>query len=228
MSASLTRNSTQNDRRMPTFIRVLIADDHALVRKGLIQLFNLSDDIRAAGEAINGPDVIAQARQTACELILLDLNMPGSSGLELIVQLRGMADIAPILVLSTHDEPQIVRRAFTAGAAGYLTKDSDPELLLRAIRKVAAGLRFLDPTLAQAMAFDIAAQAGKPRHESLSPREQEVLMLLAGGHSVNAVAERLGLSNKTVSTHKARLMEKMDFATNVDLVKYALNNQLVD
>lgn len=121
-----------------------------------------------------------------------------------------------------------MRRAFAAGAAGYLTKDSDPDLLLRAVRKVAAGLRFLDPTLTQAMAFDIAEHADKARHESLSPREQEVLLLLAGGHSVNAIAERLGLSNKTVSTHKARLMEKMDFATNVELVKYALNNQIVD
>lgn len=225
----LAQDITQNDYRMPTTpIRVLIADDHALVRKGLIQLFNLSDDIRATGEAIDGSQVLDLLRLAPFDLILLDLNMPGISGLDLIARLRRQEDTPPILVLSMHDEPQIVRRAFSAGATGYLTKDADPDQLLGAMRKVAAGLRFLDPALAQSMAFEIADQSDIAKHETLSRREREVFLLLARGHGVNDIAGQMHISNKTVSTHKARLMEKMAFATHVDLVKYALSHRLVD
>lgn len=209
-------------------IRLLLADDHALVREGLKQLFLLTHDIAVGAEAINGLQVVELLRHEHFDVVLLDLSMPGLCGPDLIAHIRQQAGAPPILVLSMHGDPQIVRRALVAGATGYLTKDNDPELLLAAIRKVAAGHRFLDPVLAQAMAFEIANLNDRPPHEMLSEREREVFLLLARGFGINDIADHLVISNKTVSTHKSRLMEKMRFNTTADLVKYALRHRLVD
>jgi DNA-binding NarL/FixJ family response regulator len=208
-------------------IRVLMADDHGIVREGLKQLFALSPDILVVHEAVSGGEVLAALRAGGVDLILLDMTMPGISGVNLITRLRSHEHCPPILVLSMHNEIQIARRALAAGVAGYLTKDSDPATLMSAIRKVAAGGRFIDPALAEKMVFD-SGNAELPPHDVLSEREYDVLRLLVHGMGVNQIADELKISNKTVSTHKARLMQKMDFHNNAELVRYAVAHGLVE
>ena len=208
--------------------RLFIADDHTLVREGLKQLFAFADDMTVAGEAESGSQVLDAVRDGGFDLLLLDMTMPGISGVDLIARIRSQETKLPILVLSMHNEPQIVKRALKAGANGYLTKDSDPERLLAAIRKVANGGGYIDPAVAEQMAFDSAGGRREVLHERLSARELEVLRLLAKGLSVNQIADSFAVSNKTVSTHKARLMEKMGIRTNAELVRYAMTNGLVE
>lgn len=205
-------------------IRVLIADDHALMREGLKRLFALVTDIVAVAEASNGDEALACLARGGIDLLLLDITMPGCCGDELIRRLRAAYPAVPILVLSMHDEAQIAQRALLAGAAGYSTKDSEPEILLDAIRKVASGSRFLDAGIAESMAFSVSG--GYASHDSLSGRELQILRMLADGLGVNEIADKLDISNKTVSTHKARLMDKMRFSSNADIVKYALTHGL--
>jgi DNA-binding NarL/FixJ family response regulator len=214
---------------MDHVIRLLLADDHALVREGLKHLFSFTNDIVVAAEAFNGAQVLDLLHQHSFDVVLLDLTMPGLSGPDLVACVCKQENVPPVLVLSMHAEPQIVRRALAAGATGYLTKDNNPDLLLTAIRKVAGGTRFLDPVLAQAMAFEAVQPHGeRPPHEILSEREMQIFSLLARGLGINEIADQLSISNKTVSTHKSRLMEKMHLATNADLVKYAIFHKLVD
>jgi DNA-binding NarL/FixJ family response regulator len=209
-------------------IRILMADDHGIVREGLKQLFALSQDIVVVGEAVNGGEVLAALRGGGIDLILLDMTMPGICGVNLITRLRSHDDCPPILVLSMHNEIQIAKRALAAGVAGYLTKDSDPVTLMAAIRKVTAGGRFIDPGLAEKMVFESGRNAELPPHDVLSEREYDVLRLLVHGMGVNQIADELKISNKTVSTHKARLMHKMDFHNNAELVRYAVAHGLVE
>ena len=208
-------------------IRVLIADDHGIVREGLKQLFSLGTDIVVAAEAVSGGQVLEAMRGGGIDLVLLDLTMPGISGVNLISRLRAHENCPPILVLSMHNELQIARRALAEGASGYLTKDSDPKTLMSAVRKVASGGRFIDPALAEQMAFDIGNGERKP-HELLSDREFDIFRLLVRGKGVNEIADELAISNKTVSTHKARLMQKMNVQNNAELVRYAVANGLVE
>ena len=209
-------------------IRILIADDHGIVREGLKQLFALGGDIAVAGEAVNGSEVLDSLRAGGIDLILLDMTMPGISGANLVTRLRTHDGCPPILVLSMHNELQIARRALAAGASGYLTKDSDPKTLMSAIHKVAAGGRFIDPVLAEKMVFDTGTGDERAPHEVLSEREFDILRLLVNGRSVNDIADELKISNKTVSTHKARLMQKMKFNNNSELVRYAVAHGLVE
>lgn len=208
-------------------IRILIADDHAIVREGLKQLFALWADVSVAGEAVNGAQVLEAVRQNEIDLLLLDMTMPGVSGVELIARVRAHSPSLPILVLSMHNEPQIARRALASGASGYLTKDSDPEMLMAAIRKVAGGGRFIDPELAESMVFDSGGNGERLPHELLSEREFHILRLLVQGRSINEIADELSISNKTVSTHKARLMQKLNFQNNAELVRYGIDHGLV-
>ncbi len=207
-------------------IRVLIADDHAIVRGGLKQIVATTADIVVAGEATQGDEVLRQVAAGAIDLLLLDMAMPGPSGVDLIRRVLAERPGLPILVLSMHNEGQIVTRALKAGAAGYVTKDSEPEILLAAIRKIAGGGRFIDPTLVDTVVFESVRADGDP-HELLTDRELQVLQLLAAGHAVGDIADRLHLSPKTVSTHKARLMEKLGIDNNADLVRYAIRYNLV-
>jgi len=209
-------------------IRVLIADDHGIVREGLKQLFALGSDITVAAEAGNGTEVIQALGKGGIDVILLDMTMPGISGATLIARLRAHDTCPPILVLSMHNELQVARRALSAGASGYVTKDSDPKTLMSAVHKVAAGGRFIDPVLAEKMAFDVNGSEEREPHELLSERELDILRRLVRGMSVNEIADELKISNKTVSTHKARLMQKMDFHNNAELVRYAVAHGLVD
>jgi DNA-binding NarL/FixJ family response regulator len=208
-------------------IRLLIADDHAIVRSGLKQIFALSPDLTVTGEATNGAEVLELVRQDSFDLLLLDLNMEGISGADLIARVKTHRPDLPILVLSMHNEPQVAARMLKAGASGYITKDCEPEILLTAIRKVAGRGKYIEPALAAQMAFDANSSDQRPPHDLLSDRELEVLRLLLVGQSVNEIATQLVISNKTVSTHKARLMEKMQLGSMADLMRYAMQHDLL-
>lgn len=203
-------------------IRLVITDDHAIVRSGLKQLFALQADIRVVGEASNGDELLTMAHNVEMDLLLLDMNMPGVSGVNLISRIKAFRKDLPVLVLSMYNDLQVAMRALKAGANGYITKDSDPEMLMAAIRKVAAGGRYIEPMLAEQMVFDTNSSKQQLPHEVLSDREFEVFRLLAAGKSVNEIAERLVVSNKTVSTYKIRLMDKLQLSSTADLVRYAI------
>ena len=203
-------------------IRMLIADDHTIMREGLKQLFMLVADVQVVAEAESGTQVIELLRQVEIDLLLLDMNMPGISGEILIARLHTQYPELPILVLSMHNEIHIAQRALRAGALGHLTKDRDPETLLVAMRRVASGQRYLDPALAEQIALQSSGLKQQTYVESLSDREFQILRLLAHGMSVNQIAEQLVISNKTVSTHKTRLMEKMGFGSTADIVRFAM------
>jgi DNA-binding NarL/FixJ family response regulator len=204
---------------------IVIADDHGLVRSGLRQLIEGVDRLRVSGEAASGEELLALLRRVPADLVLLDMAMPGLSGIELIQRLRDQRSGLPILVLSMHNEGQIVARALKSGAAGYITKDCHPDTLLGAVRKVLAGGRFIDPALVDSVVFNATAGESS-RHEQLSPRERQILEMISSGLPLGDIADRLHLSPKTVSTHKMRLMQKLDLRNNADLLKYALRHGL--
>jgi DNA-binding NarL/FixJ family response regulator len=209
-------------------IRIVIADDHAIVRAGLKQMFAIMPEMEVVAEAVDGDSLLESMRQTRCDVLLLDLNMPGVSGPDLITRLRSHWPAQPILVLSMHDTAQVASRALKAGADGYVTKDSEPDVLLTAIRKVAAGGRFISSEVAQKMALLATASGDQLPHYALSAREFDVFRCLIKGLGVNDIADQLSISNKTVSTHKARLLEKMRMASIAELTRYAMDNQLLD
>lgn len=204
-------------------IRVLLADDHAILRGGLRQIIATTSDIVVAAEAADCAQTLTLCRQADIHLLLLDMMMPGINGIDLIQRLRSENPKLPILILSMNNERQIVSRAIKGGASGYLTKDVHPEVLLTAIRKVAAGGRFVDPALIESMVFPAKAHdPDVPPHELLSEREFQILKLIVAGHRINDIAAALYLSPKTVSTYKVRLMEKLDINSNADLIRYAI------
>jgi DNA-binding NarL/FixJ family response regulator len=208
-------------------IRLLLADDHALVRGGLKQIFAQVSDFEVVGEAANGAEVLARLRQVRCDLLLLDVNMPGISGADLIAQVQAHQRDLPILMLSMHDEPQMAARMLKAGANGYITKDCEPEVLLAAIRAVAAHGNYIDPVIAAKMVFDIPAAPQDILHLKLSERELAIFDLLTAGHSVSAIGVQLFISGKTVSSHKARLMEKLKVDNMPSLMRYAMQHDLL-
>lgn len=208
-------------------IRVLVAEDHTIVREGIKQLIGMARDMQVVGEAGNGEQLMDVLRQTPCDVVLLDISMPGVNGLEAIPRIRAMLQPPAVLMLSMHDEAQMAARALKVGAAGYATKDSDPALLLTAIRKVASGGRYIDPELADRMVFEVGLTDSRPPHALLSEREFSVFERLVQGEGVNEIAQHLAISSKTVSTHKARLMEKMGAHSVAELVKYAMEHKLV-
>lgn len=213
---------------MSNTIRVLMAEDHSIVREGLKQLFTLVDDIMIVEETSCGNETLNLLRKnggTPYDLLLLDMNMPGICGHDLIARVHELAPQLRILVLSMHADVQYVRHALKIGATGYMTKECDLKTLFTAIRRVASGANFISPSLAERMVFREAHNEGPP-HAVLSDREFQVLTLLAEGISVNDVAQRLCISSKTVSTHKARLMEKLGLSSNIDLVRYAVQYRL--
>lgn len=208
-------------------VRLVVADDHAIVRGGLKQIFTLVPDFEVVAEATNGAEVLDCVRRHSFDLLLLDLNMPGVSGPDLIVRVRAQKAELPILVLSMHNETHVAVRVLKAGANGYITKDSEPELLVAAIRKVASGGKFISPELAEKMVFDVTSPGERAPHMLLSDRELEVFRLLIIGKSVNDIAAQLRISNKTVSTHKVHLMEKLALHSMADLMRYAMEHQLL-
>jgi DNA-binding NarL/FixJ family response regulator len=208
-------------------IRLIIVDDHAIVRHGLKQILALASDISVVGEAGAGEELQYVLERTACDLVLLDMNIPGLAGVDLIKWINGAHPGLPVLILSMHAEGQIASRALKAGASGYLTKDSEPEVLIGAIRKVAGGGKFIDAALVETLVFEHDAEASAP-HDGLSERERQVFLMLASGKTISEIANELYLSIKTVSTHKFRLMRKMNLQTSTDLVRYAIRHRLID
>jgi len=208
-------------------IRLLVADDHAILRDGIKQLVSGTSDIEVVAEAANGEEIRDCLDRNNFDLILLDLSMPGIDGVELIAQLKSHWPGLPILVFSGHIETGMAVVAIKAGASGYVTKDSSPATLLQAIRKVASGGQFMDPEIAEQVVFGMLKPQQSLPHMRLSRRELEIFLLLAKGNSVNAIAERLSISNKTVSSHKTHLMVKMNLSSNANLVHYALEHRLI-
>jgi DNA-binding NarL/FixJ family response regulator len=212
---------------MPRRIRLLIADDHAIMREGLKQLFALTDDLQVVAEAENGAMALERLPQGDIDLLLLDMNMPGLSGEDLIVHIRTHYPAQRILMLSMHNEAQIAQRMLRAGATGYFCKTCMPEILLGAIRRAASGARVIDPQIAENIALEASSPKQQSHHSKLTERELQVLRLFALGTSVSEIAEALAISSKTVSTHKARLMGKMGFSCNADIVRYAVSQNLI-
>ena len=209
-------------------IRVLIADDHAILRRGLREILVRELEEVVCGEAENAQEVLDLVRKQEWDLVILDVTMPGRSGLDVIRDLKPLQPKLPVLVLSMHPEDQYAKRVLKAGASGYMKKESAPEELIKAIRKVLAGGRYVSPALAEALALDLGRRADQPLHERLSDRELEVLRLMGSGKTVSQIAEMLHLSVTTVSTYRARILEKMSMTTTAELMNYALRNHLVD
>jgi two-component system, NarL family, invasion response regulator UvrY len=209
-------------------IRALIADDHAVVRQGLKQILGDTPGMLVAGEATNGQEVLDKVRAEPWDVVVLDISMPDRSGLDILKQLRSERPKLPVLVLSMHSEDQYAMRVLKAGASGYLTKDSAPDELVKAIRKVVSGGRYVSSFLAEKLAFEVGTDLSRLPHETLSDREFQVLRLIAAGKSVTEIAAELYLSVKTVSTYRARMLEKMNLGTTAELIHYAMQNHLID
>jgi DNA-binding NarL/FixJ family response regulator len=203
--------------------RIFVADDHGLVRSGIRQIIETSHDLCVSAEAADGAELLRRLASTGADAVLLDMAMPGLNGVDLIRRLKVEYPKLPVLVVSMHNEGQIVTRALKAGAAGYVTKDCNPEMLLAALRKVLAGGRYIDPSLVDSVVFQSGQDEHTPR-DQLSPRELQILELIAGGMALGDIADRLHLSPKTVSTHKMRLMHKLGLDNNADLLKYAVRH----
>lgn len=208
-------------------IRVLVADDHAVVREGLKQIVNDHADMAVVGEAATGHEVLAFARANECDLVLLDLAMPGRDGLDTLKELKVWRPRLPVLVLSVYPEEQYAVRLLRAGAAGSLTKESAPEQLVAATRKVSAGGRYVSESLGEHLADLLGTDADRPPHESLSDREYRVMLLLASGKRTAEVADLLCLSVKTVSTYRARALQKMRMRSNAEFSFYAIKQGLL-
>lgn len=208
-------------------IRVLIADDHAVVREGLKRIVAENADMEVAGEAGNGHEVLDFARRLECDLVLLDLAMPGKGGLETLKELKLLRPHLPVLVLSVYPEEQYAVRLLRAGAAGYLTKESAPEDLVAAIRKVSRGGRYVSEALAEQLAVLLGSGTDRPPHETLSDREFRVMVMLASGKTASEVAEALCLSVKTISTYRSRALRKMNMRNNAEFSFYAVKHGLL-
>jgi len=209
-------------------IRVLVADDHAVVRRGVVQILAESPHIVVAGEASCGSEVLRAVRENDYDIVLLDIAMPGGSGLEVLKELQSLKPDVQVLILSMYPEKQYALRALKAGAAGYLTKDSAPDELIEAIERISQGNKYITRSLAQEMASELGGRAGKELHEALSDREYQVMRLLAAGKSVSEIATQLSLSVKTVSTYRTRILEKLNLKTTAEIMHYALARGLVE
>jgi len=209
-------------------IRILIADDHPVVRRGLKDILLRELEGAICGEAGNAQQVLSEAQRQDWDLVILDVSMPGRSGLDVLRDLKGLRSKLPVLILRMHPEGQLGKRMLKAGASGYMNKESAPEELIKAIRRVLAGGVYVSSALAEVLALDLREDTGRARHETLSDREFEVLRMIALGKNVTQIADELHLSVTTVSTHRAHILEKMNMTTTAELIRYALRNHLVD
>jgi DNA-binding NarL/FixJ family response regulator len=209
-------------------IKVLVADDHAIVRRGLRQILAETPDIIVGGEAATGDEVLRLVRDQRWNLVILDISLPRGNGLELLTTIRREKPETPVLILTVHPEEQYAVRCIKAGAAGFLNKESAPEQLIEAVRKIAGGGRYVTTELAETLASVLAGESPGAPHERLSDREFEIFKMLGSGRTVSQIAQQLTLSVKTVSTHRARILKKMSLQTNAELTHYAMRNHLVE
>jgi DNA-binding NarL/FixJ family response regulator len=209
-------------------IKVLVADDHEIVRRGLRQILTETPDIIVGGEAGSGDEVLRLVRDQRWNLVILDISLPRGNGLELLTTIRREKPETPVLILTVHPEEQYAVRCIKAGAAGFLNKESAPEQLIEAVRKIAGGGRYVTTELAETLASVLAGESAGAPHERLSDREFEIFKMLGSGKTVSQIAQQLALSVKTVSTHRARILKKMSLQTNAELTHYAMRNHLVE
>lgn len=209
-------------------VRILVADDHPVVRKGIRQIFADTTDLVVADEAVNGQDVMKKVSRNNYDLLLLDITMPGSSGTDIVPKLKTLRPKLPILVLSIHPEKQYATRLLKLGVSGYLTKDRAPNELVQAIRKVSRGEKYITSSLAEILAINYEVGMGKTLHETLSNREFEVMIMIANGKSIKEIAKDLSLSRKTINVHRLNILKKMQIKNNSELIHYAINNHLID
>ena len=208
-------------------IKILVADDHPVVRKGLKQIITDSPGMVVAGEASDGQEVLDQVRRNDYDVVLLDISMPGRSGLDILKQLKSQRPALAVLVLSIYPEEQYAVRVLRSGASGYMTKESAPEELIAAVRAVSSGRKYVSSSLAQKLATELGGAAQKSTHEFLSDREYSVLRLIASGRTKGGIAEELSLSPKTVNTYRSRILKKLGLKTDAELVRYAIEHQLL-
>jgi two-component system, NarL family, invasion response regulator UvrY len=209
-------------------IKVLIADDHALIRKGLKQLLDDTEDMRVTGEAENGMQAVRMAEDAAYDVVLLDISMPDKHGIDVLKQLKANHPQLPVLILSMHPEEQYALRSMKAGAAGYLNKQSAPMQLVTAIRQVASGKKYISTELAEQLADGLSQGYQELLHQTLSNREYQTLCLMASGKKLSEMADIMSLSPKTVSVYRSRLLEKMKLKNNAEAIHYAISNHLIE
>ncbi len=207
--------------------KILIVDDHEVVRDGIKRIFEDHPGAAVFGEANAPPEALRLVRDEDWDVVILDISLGGRNGIELLKEFKQARPRLPVLILSMHSEEQYARRAFKAGAAGYITKDCPRAELASAINKVIEGGRYVSPALAEKLVIDLGRGTDRPAHETLSDREFEVMRLIASGKTVGEIAEMLSLSDRTISTYRSRLLEKMGMKTNAEITHYAIQNKLV-
>ena len=208
-------------------VKVVVVDDHAVVREGLKRIIAETPSMTVSGEASGGKEALEVVRKTPCDVLVLDITMPDKNGLDVLKQIHSEIPRLPVLILSMHSEDQYAIRMLRAGAAGYLSKETAPVKLVEAIRKVVRGGKYVSPSLAERLVFDLDKESKLP-HETLSDREYQVLCMIASGKTVGAIADELKLSVKTISTYRARILEKLEMANNAELTRYGIKAGLVD
>lgn len=209
-------------------LRLLIVDDHPLVRRGIVEVLAEAFPGETIAEASNGAEALQAVYDGVWDLIVLDLSLPGRTGLEVLKEIRGLRPRLPILILSTYPEQQFATRALRAGASGYLNKGSPPEVLVSAIRKLLTGGKFISASMGESLAADLDRDFSKPLHERLSDREYDVMLRIASGKTVSEIAEEIHLSVKTISTYRTRTLEKMGMKNNAELTQYGMREKLVE
>ena len=209
-------------------IRILIADDHEIVRKGLVQVVAETPDMEVCAEAGSAQETLSLLREHDCSVVVLDISMPGRSGLDTLKDIKDQHPHLPVLILSTHSEDEYAVRVLRAGAAGYLTKRSAPKELIAAIRKVYAGGKYISEFVAEKLVTNLETSAGQAPHESLSDREHHVMCMIAIGKTLKQIADELSLSEKTISTYRTRIMDKMNMKKNTELVRYVMQHGLLE
>jgi two-component system, NarL family, invasion response regulator UvrY len=209
-------------------LKILVADDHTIVRKGLIQILSELDGLQSIDEACHGQEVLDLVAKNEYDIVVLDITMPGQSGLSILKQLKSENPDLPVLILSMHPEDQYAFRTIKAGASGYLTKESAPDELIKAIMQISTGRKYISPSVAEKLASELMGDHTKPIHETLSNREFEVLKLIGSGKSVSEISDILCLSVKTISTYRSRLLDKMNLKNSAELIHYAIKMDLVD
>lgn len=224
---TLTTNKTTN-KISETGMRILVVDDHAIVRKGLIQIISEVPGMHMVDEAGNGIEAMQMLLEKDYDIVLLDISMPGKSGLDILRTIKNKRPKIPVLVLSVHPEEQYAIRAIKAGASGYLTKDSAPDELIAAIKKISKGGKYVTTSLAEKLLYELEPSDEKPGHEILSDREYQVMCMFALGKTLKEIAKELSLSIQTVSTYRMRILEKMRMSTLAEVIRYAIKHGLVE
>ena len=226
--AALTGPLSQAQQTEYIVTRILVVDDHAVVRQGVKQILNGQFQGAVIGEAQNAEEMIALIRKQVWDIVVLDVGMPGKSGLDALKDLKQVCPKLPVLVLSAYPEDQLARRMLKAGAAGYLTKDSAPNDLVQALRKILGGGKFVSASMAELLVANLNEQDERPLHELLSDREYQVMCLIAVGKSLKEIADDLCVGISTINTYRARILEKMQLKNNTELTHYAIENRLVN